>query len=562
MRQQGTGQNFPRLDPRRAALVVLALAFGGSAMLTAPAARAQAPSPQPIATADENANLSQAQLEQLLAPIALFPDELLMQMLMAATYPMEIVLAQRWLGQAQNAALQGDALAQALQAQAWDASVKSMVPFPDLVKMMSDQLEWTQQLGDAVLAQQEDVFNAIQVLRGRAKEAGHLESGPQQTVTVTQNVTVAPASGGVVVAPPQIITIAPTNPEVVFVPAYNPTVVFGTWPWPSHPPVYMPPPPGWGVANALLTGMAFATGAAVVGSLWGWARPAWGRGYADINVNRVNNINVNRTQINSNRWQHDVSHRHGVAYSNREVNNRFRGDGGANRNLDRDRSREQFRGRAEQVQREGGLGANRPAGGERPNLGAHRPGGSDGPGLGANRPGGGERPSLGANRPGGSDGPGLGANRPGGGERPNLGAHRPGGGDGPALGANRPGGAERPNLGANRPSGGERPNLAANRPTTLPSGRPQIPQQRPQARPAALYGVGQGRDVRAAAQRGQASRQAPPISRQQAHGGGARQAAGARAGGYQAGPARAGGGGAGRAAGPRGGGHVGGRRGG
>jgi hypothetical protein len=540
-----------RSDPRRAALVLLALAFGGSSILTAPAARAQSPVPQPVATADENATLSQAQLEQLLAPVALFPDELLMQLLMAATYPLEIVQAQRWLGQGQNAALQGDALAQALQAQSWDPSVKSLMPFPDLVKMMSDQLAWTQQLGDAVLAQQEDVLNAVQVLRGRAQAAGKLESGPQQTVTVTQNVTVAPATGGIVAAPPQIITIAPTNPEVVFVPAYDPNVVFGTWPWPSYPPVFIPPPVGWGVGNALLTGMAFATGAAVVGSLWGWARPAWGRGYANINVNRFNSINVNRTQINNNRWQHDVSHRHGVAYSNREVSNRFRGDVNANRNVNWDVSREQFRGRAEQIQRDGGLGANRPGGGDRPNLGANRPG-ADGPGLGANRPGGGDRPNLGANRPGG-DGPGLGANRPGGGDRPNLGANRPGG-DGPGLGANRPGGGDRPNLGANRPSGGPPPvanrpgggqGAGVNRPTTLPSGRPQVPQQRPQTRPAGLDGMGQGRDVRAAAQRGQASRQAPPVQRQQIQ----QRADGAR----QAAPARQGGGGA-RGGGPHGGG--------
>lgn len=559
--------SFGNGDPRRAALVLLALAFGGASILTGPAARAQLAAPQPVINADEAASLSQAQLEQLLAPIALYPDELLMQVLMAATYPLEVVQAKRWLAQGQNAGLRGDALAQALASQSWDPSVKSLVPFPDVLGLLNDQLEWMQQVGDAVLAQQEDVFNAIQVLRGRAQAAGQLQSGPQQTVTVTQNVPVAPASGGVVAAPPQIITIAPTNPEVVFVPAYNPNVVFGTWPWPSNPPVYMPPPVGWGVGNALLTGMAFAGGVAVVGSLWGWARPGWGRGYADVNVNRFNNINVNRTQINNNRWQHDVSHRHGVAYSNRDVNNRFRGDVSGNRSVNRDQSRDQFRGRADQIQRDGGLGANRPGGGDRPNLGGNRPGGGDGLGAGANRPGVGDRPNLGGNRPGGGEGPGAGANRPGGGERPNLGGNRPVGGEGSGAGANRPGGGDRPNAGGNRPGGGagagvnrpgggDRPNAGANRPSTLPSGRPQAPQQRPQTRPAGLDGVGQGRDVRAAAERGQASRQAAPVSRQQIQGGG---------GGRPAGAARAGGGGGGggaRAAGPRGGGGGGGRRGG
>src|SRR5690606_21291553 len=116
----------------------------------------------------------------------------LAQMLMAATYPLELVQAQRWLGHEGHASLRGEVLAQALQSQPWDASVKSLVPFPDLLKMMNDQLDWTQQLGDAVLAQQQDVLNAVQVLRGRAQQAGKLQSGPQQTITISQNVPVPP----------------------------------------------------------------------------------------------------------------------------------------------------------------------------------------------------------------------------------------------------------------------------------------------------------------------------------------------------------------------------------
>ncbi len=283
--------------------VAVAATLGGVA-LPPRAAQAQAAPAAPAAPQAAQDRLTQAELEQLLAPIALHPDPLLMQMLMASTYPLEIVQAKRWLGQGQNASLRGDALVAALNAQPWDPSVKSLVPFPDVLTMMNDQLDWTHRLGDAVLAQQEDVMNAIQVLRGRAQAAGALQSGPQQTVTVTQTVAVAPQAAGAparaVAPPPQTIVIAPAQPETVYVPAYNPAVVYGAWPYPQTPPYYYPPPVGWGVGNALLRGMAFAGGVAAVGSLWNWATPGWGRGDIDVNVNRYNNINVNRTQITGN----------------------------------------------------------------------------------------------------------------------------------------------------------------------------------------------------------------------------------------------------------------------
>ena len=366
---------------RRFALLLLAGGMGLSGIAMPLPAWAQ-PAPQAVQAADDDAALTQPQLEQLLAPIALYPDDLLMQMLMAATYPLEIVQAERWLRQGENAQLQGEALATALQSQPWDPSVKSLLPFPDVLRMMNEQLDWTQQLGDAVLAQQTDVLNTVQVLRGRAHAAGQLQSGEQQTVTVTASGSVQPsvaAAAVVVVPPPQVIAIAPTNPTVVYVPAYNPTVVYGTWPYPSYPPPYYPPPPSYGIGNALLTGMAFATGAAIVGSLWGWGSPNWGRGSVNVNVNRYNNINVNRAQISNNNWQHDSSHRGGVAYRNNEVNNRYRG---ANAPGNRAESREQFRGRAEEARRPdgGNLAARDQA---RPNAGGERPGGGDRPNVGA-----------------------------------------------------------------------------------------------------------------------------------------------------------------------------------
>ena len=520
-----------------AMLAVMALppraAFGQAAP---PAAAA----PQAVATTGQQDSLTQAQLEQLLAPIALYPDDLLMQMLMAATYPLEIVQAKRWLGQGQNAALRGDALAQALVPQSWDPSVKSLVPFPDVLTMMNDQLEWTQQLGDAVLAQQQDVMNSIQVLRGRAQANGALQSGPQQTVNVTQTVNVPPPAAGappvVVAPPPQVITIAPTQPETVYVPAYDPNVVYGTWPYPQSPPVYYPPPVGWGLGSALLTGMAFAGGAAIVGSLWGWGSPNWGRGSINVNASRYNNINVNRGgNFSGNTWTHDTTHRGGVAYSNDRVRNNV----GANRpgvdGANRNQARDQMRGRVDQAQRGEGIGG---AGGPGGIGGAGRPGGAGGPGGigGAGRPGGAGGPGGvgGAGRPGGAGGPGgVGdAGRPGGAGGPGSvgGAGRPGGAGGPGSvgGAGRPGGAGAPGGagGAGRPGGvggpGDRGG-AAQRPAVgqSPSGRPQArPTQAPARQaPQGLQGVGNGGRDRAAAQRGASSRQGQASARQQGGGG-------------------------------------------
>ncbi|HYZ33113.1 MAG TPA: DUF3300 domain-containing protein, partial [Crenalkalicoccus sp.] len=357
----------------RALATCVAASFLGTTVLDLPgrdalaqAVAATAPAaPAPQADA-EAAKLSQAELEQLLAPVALYPDELLAQMLMAATYPLELVQAERWLQREGNANLKGEALAKALEAQPWDASVKSLVPFPEVLRMMNEQLEWTQRLGDAVLAQQQDVLNAVQVLRGRAQAAGKLESGPQQqVVTVTRDVNMpaapaggGPAGGGVVAPPPEIITIAPAQPDTVYVPAYNPSVVYGSWPYPSNPPAYYPPPAGWGLGSALLTGMAFAGGVALVGSLSGWASPGWNSGDVNINSSRVRNINRSVGDV-GNRWQHNAAHRQGVAYSNEAVRNRYQGD-----RPDRSASREEFRGRAQQADRSGSL-----AGGERGALG-------------------------------------------------------------------------------------------------------------------------------------------------------------------------------------------------
>lgn len=268
--------------------------IAAAALLVPPVGFAQTPPPavaQPPDTTGSQYNAEQ--LDALLAQIALYPDTLLTQVLMASTYPLEIVTASRWLAQGNNKALSGEALAQALQAQNWDPSVKSLVPFPQVLELLNSNLDWTQQLGYAFASQQNDVWNSIQRLRAQAQAVGQLKTTEQQTVAVE--------SGAIV--------IQPANPQVVYVPAYNPAVVYGAWPYPSYPPVYYPPPPGYVVGSALVTGLAFAAGVAVVGSLWGWCGPRWSGGYGswggsvNVNANRYNNINVNRPPLQQGGWR-------------------------------------------------------------------------------------------------------------------------------------------------------------------------------------------------------------------------------------------------------------------
>jgi len=242
------------------------------------------------------------QLDALLASIALYPDDLLTQILMASTFPLEVVAAARWVEDPAHKSLSGDVLAKALEPEPWDPSVKSLVPFPIVLATLNSNLTWLQQLGYAFATQQADVFASVQRLRRQAQASGNLQSSPQQVVS-TQQVTTEPSAGSS--APPtqqEVIVIAPAQSDTVYVPTYNPATVYGSWPYPYYPPYYAPPPPGYYFGTALATGLAFATGAAIVGGLWGWASPAWGGGYANVNVNRFNSINVNRGQIASSRW--------------------------------------------------------------------------------------------------------------------------------------------------------------------------------------------------------------------------------------------------------------------
>ncbi|SKA33778.1 Protein of unknown function [Enhydrobacter aerosaccus] len=304
-----------------------------------------------------NTGYSAEQLDQMLAPIALYPDALLSQVLMAATYPLEVVEAARW-SQA-NPNLTGDAAVNAVKDKSWDVSVKSLVAFPSVLKQMNDQLDWTQKIGNAMLEQQQAVADSIQRLRAKAAAAGNLKSTPQQTVT-TQG------SGSNV----QYV-IAPANPEVIYVPSYNPSWAYGPWPYPAYPPSYFPPAVG-ALASGFLWGVGFAAAGAMFG---GWHWGGYGNSYVNVNVNRAVNIDnhFNTANINPNgQWQHDPAHRLGVAYPNAATRAKY----GQAPRLSPEQQ-QQFRGRLD-----GNAGANRPQvanrgpagqpGGARPNAGQQR----------------------------------------------------------------------------------------------------------------------------------------------------------------------------------------------
>ena len=256
--------------------------------------------------------LSEGQIEQLVAPIALYPDPLLSQVLMASTYPLEVIEAARW-SQA-NSTVKGEALQDALQPQSWDPSVKALTAVPQTLQMMNDKLDWTQQLGDAFLAQQQQVLAAVQTLRAQAQAEGNLQSTPQQTVTLTPAPADVAASGGIA----QAITIEPVNPDVYYVPVYNPAVAYGSWQYPSYPPFYWSPP-GFVASNVV----SFAAGVAVGAAIWGQCD--WWHNNVNINVNNFNAFN--HTNVTSNIWNYNPEHRHGVPYRNASVARRF---GGAN----------------------------------------------------------------------------------------------------------------------------------------------------------------------------------------------------------------------------------------
>lgn len=289
----------------------------------------------------------QEELDQLLAPISLYPDSLVSQILMASTYPLEVVMAGKWVEQ--NKDLKDDALATALEQQTWDPSVKSLVNFPQVLDMMNQKLDWTQKLGDAFLAQQKDVLDTIQKLRAKANEAGNLKTTKEQVVKVEK----------------ETIIIESASPQVIYVPSYDPFFVYGPWWYPAYPPYYYYPPGYYGGSPAFY----FAAGI-FLGAAWGyaWGGCNWHDYHVDIDINRHYDINhhIDRSKYEhqydragkpgrggENVWQHDPSHRKGVTYRDQGTAQKY------NRasTMDAAKSREAFRGRAETGRQDLGRGS-------------------------------------------------------------------------------------------------------------------------------------------------------------------------------------------------------------
>ncbi len=289
-----------------------------------------------------------AELDQMLASIALFPDALLSQVLMASTYPSDVAQAADWAYAHRH--LEGDAAVKAVQDKPWDPSVQSLVAFPQVLAMLGESPRWVRDLGDAFLDQPGDVMDSVQFLRAKAKEAGHLASNEQQVVSVEP--APPPPQTIVVNAPPpptQIIVIAPARPQVVFVPIFNPLWAFGPWWRPAFPPFFFPPPPrwGWGWSSAAHAGIWWGVGIGVSNALWGGVD--WRRRDVNINVNRWNTINVNHRIDSSARdvnWRHDVRNRHGVPYRGAATRDRLQQSPGDARSRDEYRGRELQRDRA------------------------------------------------------------------------------------------------------------------------------------------------------------------------------------------------------------------------
>src|SRR5437899_6907808 len=243
-----------------------------------PVTVAQTQGQQQAAVADEQApKIPTEQLDSLVAPIALYPDPLLAQVLAASTYPLELVQLQQWLQK--NPGLKDKALVDAVQKQPWDPSVQSMAALPDVVKRLTDDIQWTADLGNAFLAQQSDVMDAVQRMRKKAQETGNLKSSEQQKIETK------------VVESKQVIVIEPASPEVIYVPSYNPTVVYGP-PVYAYPPIAYPPPPppGYYAAGmAISFGVGMMMGAAWGGG-WGGYNCGWGHGGNNAYINNNNNF--------------------------------------------------------------------------------------------------------------------------------------------------------------------------------------------------------------------------------------------------------------------------------
>ncbi len=389
-----------------AAICAILLVPGDLALLARPVA--QADSGQAAA-----GTIAADQLDSLVAPIALYPDPLLSQTLVASTYPLEVIQLQQWLDKNKN--LKDQALADAVKKQDWDPSIQALAALPDVVKLLSENIKWTTDLGNAFLTQQNDVMDAVQRMRKKAQDAGNLKNNQQQKVETK------------VIENKQVIIVEQASPQVVYVPSYNPTVVYGAAPVYAYPPIVYPPVGYYAAGMAISFGVGVAMGAAWGGG-WGW-NCGWG-GHNNIYVNNNNNFinnsnrNFNNQNINNrnanysnrttsgsgNTWQHNPQHRGGAPYGDRTTANRYGGTTGgqslASRQQNAQRNQAQ-RGGLQQAGERGSLGGSQPGtpnrnAGARGQPGAGASGGRDTGNRGANaNPG--NRGALGGGGGGGGD---------------------------------------------------------------------------------------------------------------------------------------------------------------
>jgi len=385
MKPKASRSGFPIQIIRNLAAIICSLALvPGEVNLLARAM----PPPVPQAE-EEGARVPAEQLDSLVAPIALYPDPLLSQTLVASTYPLEIIQLQQWLGKNKN--LKDQALADAVKKQNWDPSIQAMAALPDVVKQLAENITWTTDLGNAFLAQQSDVMAAVQRMRKKAQDVGNLKSSEQQKVETK------------VVESQQVIVIEQASPEIVYVPSYNPTVVYGAAVYP-YPPIAYPPPGYYAAGMAISFGVGLAMGAAWGGG-WGY-NSNWG-GNNNVYINHNNNFvkNSNRQNVSNrtgggNTWQHNPQHRGGAPYSNRATANKYggtaRGDSTASRQ-DRARQNQSQRGGQQQAStRDGTASGSRQQAStrDRSTSGGDAGTGNRGAGAGnasSNRSGGGDR---------------------------------------------------------------------------------------------------------------------------------------------------------------------------
>ena len=282
------------------ALLVVASLGGASTSVAQEAAATRAPAPAAAEPTAAPQPLSNEKIDQMVAPIALYPDNLLGQILAASTYPLEVVFAARWV--AANPKVTGQALEDAMQQQAWDPSVKALTAVPQVLQMMSDKVEWTRDLGDAYLSQPDDIAASVQRLRARADASGNLKETGK--LKVRRERAPPPAQPVVGVEPlPEYIVIEPVEPDVVYVPVYDPWVVYGVWPYPYYRPFYWYPP-GYVTVGIIGFGAPCVVGAAI------WARYSWHSRRVEVNVVRFNSFNKTRIVSNGGNmtWQKNSQH--------------------------------------------------------------------------------------------------------------------------------------------------------------------------------------------------------------------------------------------------------------